>query len=152
MIIVSGEAINEIKLQSMKTKLHLRKALLLVMFLFATFVSFSVQLNPRITNYKIKLALVLNNSGKVIRLFWMALKFVAVKFFGAYTLALLLLVSLLILLWVYTKTGDSIEMTSGVIILIVFLVQQIYVWLRVAGKVWFLSSQFEYYLMNNRED
>ncbi len=29
---------------------------------------------------------------------------------------------------------------------------KIYVWLRVASKVWFLGGQFEYYLMNNSED
>ena len=99
-----------------------------------------------------KFALVHNNSRKVIRSLWTALKFVTLKFFGAYTLALLLLATLLLLLWGYVKIGGSLKMTSGLMILVVFIVQQIYVWVRVAGKVWFLSAQFEYYLMNNRED
>lgn len=104
-----------------------------------------------INNYA-KFAIVHNNSRKVIRSLWVAFKFVSVKFLGAYTLALLLIATLLILFWGYMKTGGSIEATSGMTIFVVFLLQQIYVWLRVAGKVWFLAGQFEYYLMNNRKD
>ena len=104
-----------------------------------------------INNYA-KFALVHNNSRKVLRLLWLATKFVTVKFFNAYTLTLLLFIVPLIFLFGYMKISGTLEMNSGLMILVVFLVQQIYVWLRMANKVWFLSGQFEYYLMNNRED
>ena len=104
-----------------------------------------------INNYA-KFALVHNNSQKVLSSLWTAAKFVTLKFFNTYNLALLLLIVPIIFLLGYMKISGVLEMNSGLMILIVFLVQQIYVWLRMAGKVWFLSGQFEYYLMNNLED
>ncbi len=104
-----------------------------------------------INNYA-KFALVHNNSRKVLRSLWSAVKFVSGKFFGAYTLTLLLLIVPIVLLIGYMKLSGSLQMTSGMMILVVFILQQIYVWLRVANKVWFLAGQFEYYKMNNRED
>ncbi len=91
-----------------------------------------------INNYA-KFALVHNNSQKVLRSLWMAAKFVTRKFFNTYSLALLLLIVPIIFLFVYMKISGILEMNSGLMILIVFLVQQIYVWLRMANKVWFLS-------------
>ena len=104
-----------------------------------------------INNYA-KFALVHNNSRKALSLLWAAAKFVTRKFFNTYSLALLLLVVPIIFLLGYLKISGFLEMNSGLMILIVFLVQQIYVWLRMACKVWFLSGHFEYYLMNNTND
>ncbi len=101
-----------------------------------------------INNYA-KFALVHNNSRKVLRLLWTAAKFVTRNLFNTYSLALLLLIAPIIFLFGYMKISGVLEMNSGLMILVVFLVQQIYVWLRMAGKIWFLSGQFEYYLMNN---
>ena len=104
-----------------------------------------------INNYA-KFALVHNNSRKVLHSLWLAMKFVTGKFFGTYTLTLLLLIVPVMLFYVFMKIGGSLEMTSGLMILIVFIIQQIYIWLRVASKVWFLSGQFEYYLLNNSKE
>jgi hypothetical protein len=104
-----------------------------------------------INNYA-KFALVHNNSRKVLRSLWSAVKFVTWRFFGVYTLTLLLLIVPALLFYSFMKIGGSMDMTSGLMILMVFIVQQIYVWLRVACKVWFLGGQFEYYLMNNSKN
>ena len=104
-----------------------------------------------INNYA-KFALAHNNSRKVLRSLWSAVKFVTWRFFGAYTLTLLLLIVPAFLFYSFMKIGGSMDMTSGLMILMVFIVQQIYVWLRVACKVWFLGGQFEYYLMNNSKN
>ncbi len=104
-----------------------------------------------INNYA-KFAIVHNNSRKIVRLLWSATKFVTAKIFNTYTLALLLLIVPLLFLFAYIKFSGSFEMNSTFTIIVVFIVQQIYVWLRMANKIWFLSGQFEYYLMNNRED
>lgn len=104
-----------------------------------------------INNYA-KFALVHNNSRKVLRSLWSATKFVTVNFFNAYTLTLLLLIVPLLFLFGYMKLSGSLSMNSVFTIIVVFILQQIYVWLRMANKVWFLSGQFEYYLMNNREN
>lgn len=104
-----------------------------------------------INNYA-KFALVHNNSRKVIRLLWAAIKFVTVKICSTYTLTLLLLVVPLLFLFGYMKFSGSFGISSAITIIIVFIVQQVSVWLRMANKIWFLSGQFEYYLINNRED
>ena len=125
-----------------------------IFFLFLPFGIFHLMVMVylfTINNYA-KFALVHNNSRKVLRSLWTATKFVTWRFFSAYTLTLLLLVVPALLLYSFMKIGGSMEMTTGLMILMVFIVQQIYVWLRVASKVWFLGGQFEYYLMNNSKD
>ncbi len=103
-----------------------------------------------INNYT-KFILVHKDSRKVLHSIWSATRFVTGKFFGAYSLVLLLLIVPVVFLILYMKLSGALEMTSGILILIVFIIQQIYIWLRVANKVWFLAGQFEYYLMNNQD-
>jgi hypothetical protein len=125
-----------------------------IFFLFLPFGIFHLMVMAylfTINNYA-KFALVHNNSRKVLGSLWFAVKFVTRRFFSAYTLTLLLLIVPTLLFYSFMKIGGSMEMTSGLMILAVFIVQQIYVWLRVACKVWFLGGQFEYYLMNNSKD
>ena len=98
-----------------------------------------------ISNYA-RFILVHKNSKKVFRAIWHASKFVSGRLFGTYGLLFLLFILPVLLLLGYFKFSEQVEMTTGLLILLVFLVQQFYIWLRMATRIWALASQFDYYL------
>ncbi len=103
-----------------------------------------------VSNYT-KFIIVHKGSRLVLKSIWEALKFVSAKFLGTYGLILLLFLFPLLLMMLYYKASVNIEVTSGLLIFMVFLMQQIYLWLREATRVWAYSSQFDYYLICNQK-
>lgn len=99
-----------------------------------------------ISNYS-RFILVHEDSKKVFKSIWKSLKFVSSKFFGTYGLILLLLIFPGLLTVIYFKTSGIVDMTSGLLIFLAFLIQQFYIWLKQAFRVWAYSSQFDYYLI-----
>lgn len=99
-----------------------------------------------ISNYT-RFILVHDNSRIVLRAIWNAIKFVSARFFGTYGLAILLFIFPVLLLFGYFKFSEQVEMTSGLLIFLVFLAQQFYIWLRMATRVWAYASQFDYYIV-----
>lgn len=97
-----------------------------------------------ITDYS-RFMLVLNDSGKVLKSIWLATKFVTRKFPRTYGLYLMLLVIPLILFYLYMIASRTIGMTSGLTILIMFVLQQLFIWLRISLRIWTFASQFDYY-------
>ena len=97
-----------------------------------------------INNYT-KFILVSEDTHKVLRTIWAAVKFVSAKFLGTYGLVVLLFVVPVVVIVGYWGLSNSLEMTSGLMILLVFVMQQVFIWLRVSFKVWFLAGQFDYF-------
>jgi hypothetical protein len=97
-----------------------------------------------ITDYS-RFILVLNDSGKVLKSIWLATKFVIRKFPGTYGLYLMLLVIPLILFYLYMIVSRTVGMTSGLTILFMFVLQQLFIWLRINLRIWTFASQFDYY-------
>jgi hypothetical protein len=90
-----------------------------------------------------KIILVKEDSKKV----WCSLaggfKFTFRKTHKTFTLYLLLLVFPIILTALYFLIEDFIGMRSSFTILVMFVIQQIVVWLRIFSKVWILGGEYE---------
>ncbi len=99
-----------------------------------------------INNYT-KIMIVETDTRKVLKSIWRATVFVSKKFFGAYTLTILLSVVPVVLLFIFLKISGAMQPDSAGMIFIVFVIQQIYLWLRSAMKVWFMAGQVEYFRM-----
>lgn len=94
-----------------------------------------------------KIILFRDDSKKVFKSIWGSIKFVFRHFFGAYTLFLLLLIAPVIFFILYLWLDSSIGMVSGITIFIMFLIQQILIWLRTWVKIWFLGGELSYFDM-----
>jgi hypothetical protein len=103
-----------------------------------------------ISNYS-RFIIVQTGSRLVLKSIWKALKFISSKFFGTYGLILLLFIFPLLFLMIYLKASTHVEMTSGLMIFFAFLIQQFYIWLKEAFRIWTYSSQFDYYMMYNND-
>jgi len=99
-----------------------------------------------INNYT-RIIIVGNDSRKVWGSLWSATVFVSKRFFGAYSLTVLLSLIPVVLLWIYWNLSDAMQPDSAGLIFIVFVVQQMYLWLRSAMKIWLMAGQVEYYGM-----
>lgn len=97
-----------------------------------------------ITDYT-RIMLVGSKSKKVLKQFWKALKFVSHRFFGTYGLYLLLLVAPVIILILYFKLSGLLNVASALMILLMLLIQQLFIWLRAGFRVWIFASQVSYY-------
>jgi len=93
-----------------------------------------------------RFAIVRNDTRKVFRTIFQSVKFVSVKFPFTYGLYLMLLVAPVLLFYLYSLLSNVIGMTSGITILIMFIIQQMFIWSRVFTRVWTFASQFDYYL------
>lgn len=92
-----------------------------------------------------KVILFREDSKKVLKSIWTSTKFVLRHFLGAYFLYLLLLIAPVVLFILYFLSDESIGMVSGFTIFIMFLIQQILIWLRTWIKIWFLGSELTYF-------
>ncbi|NPA37391.1 MAG: hypothetical protein GXO47_11140 [Chlorobi bacterium] len=99
-----------------------------------------------IVNYA-KIIIVSKDTRKVLRSIWEAVKFVTGKFAGAYSLTLLLMIVPLLLIYVYFKVFGFLSMDSGWVVFGMFVIQQLFLWLRAAMRIWFLAGLAEYYRM-----
>jgi len=95
-----------------------------------------------INNYT-KIIIVAEDTRKVLGSLWNATKFVSRKFFGAYTLTILLSIIPILLIIFYWKL--DLNATSGWTIFFILIVQQIFVFLRSYMRIWFLAGQVDYY-------
>ncbi|MCP5064664.1 MAG: hypothetical protein GY936_19690 [Ignavibacteriae bacterium] len=92
-----------------------------------------------------KIKLVTGNTTKVFRTFWHSIKFTFRHFFGTYTLYVLLTIVPILFFVIYYFIDSTIGMTSGITIVVMFLIQQLFIWVRVVSKIWFYSSQLLYH-------
>jgi len=92
-----------------------------------------------------KIKLVTEESTKVFSAFWQAVKFTLRHLFGTHTLFSIQLVFPILLFIMYYFTDSLVGMSSGTTIIIMFIVQQVFVYLRVINKMWLYGSQISYY-------
>ena len=92
-----------------------------------------------------KIRIVVEDTRKVFKTFWLSIKFVFKHFVGTYLLYLLLLIFPFLLLVIYLLFEKSFNADSAKTILTIFFIQQFFIWFRVFGKVWFLRSELYYY-------
>ena len=90
--------------------------------------------------------LVKYDSNQVLRSLWESTRFVTRNIIFTYGLYLMLLVAPVILIYLFMLFSNIVEMGSGVAILLMFIVQQIFIWSRVFTRIWTFDSQLEYYL------
>ena len=82
----------------------------------------------------------------------MAVKFVVRHFFSTYALYLLLLIVPLLAAFLFMKfVGSTDPVTAGAVVLLFFL-QQIYIWLRGGFRIWVLAGQTEYFRMQKEAE
>jgi len=93
-----------------------------------------------------RFSIVRNDSRNVFITIFRSLKFVSRKFPFTYGLYLMLLVAPVALIYSYTLLSNVIGMTSGITILVMFLIQQLFIWAKVFTRVWTFASQFDYFL------
>jgi hypothetical protein len=92
-----------------------------------------------------KIILFRNNSKKVIKALLKSFGFVFRNLIGAYALFIIIFLVPVFLFLIYLLIDSSPGMISTVTILIMFIVQQMYVWLRVFIKIWLLGSELSFY-------
>lgn len=96
-----------------------------------------------------KIILFKEDSRKVIRAIGRSAKFVFRHFIGTYALYLIILAGLVLSFVLYFILDNAIGMISGFTILVMFLIQQIFIWLRVLIKIWFLGSELSFFDIKN---
>lgn len=92
-----------------------------------------------------KFYLELKNSFNIFKAFWKGIKYVFSHFFKTYFLYLILLFLPAVIMYVYLYFESDIKMATGIGILIVLAMQQVFVLLRVFLRIWILASQFKMY-------
>ncbi len=92
-----------------------------------------------------KFYLVLNDSFNIFKGFWKGVKYVFGHFLKTYFLYLFLLFIPAVVMYIYWYYEADMKMATGIGILIVFAMQQGFIFLRVFLRVWVLSSQFKMY-------
>ena len=92
-----------------------------------------------------KVILFREDSKKVLKSIWTSTKFLLRHFFGAFFLYLLLLIAPVVFFILYFLLDGSIGMVSGFTIFVMFLIQQLIIWLRTWIKIWFLGSELSYF-------
>ena len=92
-----------------------------------------------------KIKIVIEDTNKVFKTFWKAIKFTLKHLFSTYILYGLLLLFSILLFAVYYFIEKPFVMDSAKTILTMFFIQQIFIWLRIFSKVWFLRSELYYY-------
>jgi len=92
-----------------------------------------------------KIILVKEDSKKVWRALWGSFKFTLKKLYLTYPLYIILSIVPAVLFILYFWLDSAIGMHSGLTILLMFLIQQIFIWVRLFAKVWILGSQYEFF-------
>lgn len=92
-----------------------------------------------------KFYLVLNNSFNVFKAFGQGVKYVFRHFIKTYLLYLFLLFLPAVIMYLYLYLERDIKMATGLGILMVFLMQQAFIFLRNFLRAWILGSQYMLY-------
>jgi len=106
-----------------------------VHFIFFIFISI-------VSDYA-KIILVKEDSKKVWRAIRSSFKFTVKKLYITFPLYIILLIAPALLFLVYFRLEEFIGMTSSAGILIMFIVQQVFIWSRLFSKVWILGSGYD---------
>ncbi len=92
-----------------------------------------------------KIFIVKNDSKKVFKSFWNGIKFSIKHLFSTYTLYILLTIVPIVITIMYFFADSEIGMISTKRILVMLIFQQLFIWFRVFTKIWFLSSEYNFY-------
>ena len=92
-----------------------------------------------------RIDVVINNETKMRRALWYGIKFTFRNFFKTFSLSLMLFFIGIIVLVIYNPIADSLHTPNALIILILFIVQQIYMFTRMTLKLTLYSSQVKLY-------
>ncbi len=93
-----------------------------------------------VTDYA-KIMMVENKKYKPFKTLFKSFKFVLKHFLSTYILYLSLLIVPVVLLIVYFGLEAQIGMSTGIQILIILIIQQLFIWCRVFIKIWILGSE-----------
>lgn len=94
-----------------------------------------------------KVAIYHGSRKKVLRHLWKSVKWVISRFSSAFVLAILLLIIPLgLILLFYFLRKDLVVDTTG-LILLVFIVQQVVIWLKCLLRIWRFRSIYRYYTL-----
>lgn len=100
-----------------------------------------------ITDYT-RFMLVNSDSKKVLKQFWKGVKYVTGKFASTYGLYLMLMVAPWVFIFLYFKVSNLFYVTSGLWVLVLLILQQLFIWLRAGFRVWIFASQAAYFQEN----
>jgi hypothetical protein len=92
-----------------------------------------------------KFYLELNDSHNIFKAFWDGIKYVFKHFIKTLSLYFILLFLPVVIMYVYLYFEKDYKMATSVGILIVFLMQQAFIFLRVFLRTWILSSELKIY-------
>ena len=97
-----------------------------------------------VTDYA-RFRMVIEDTPKVLKSIWLSVRFVIRKFIFTYGLYLMLLILPVALFYITMVLSGVIMATSGWMLLLVFVLQQLFIWLRMGFRIWTFSSQLEYF-------
>ena len=92
-----------------------------------------------------RIKLVLTDGGKVFKAFRQAVKFVFRRFFRAWILYLMVGLIFVIGSFIYLEVSTALPGHNMMFILVTFVLQQVYIMLRLSVKVDFYAAQMSYY-------
>ncbi len=92
-----------------------------------------------------KFYIVLNDSINIFNAFWKGLKYTFSNFIRVYVLYLWVLIIPIALTYIYIKVSDDIGMLAITGIILTFLLNQIFILLRIFFRVWLFASELELY-------
>lgn len=92
-----------------------------------------------------KFYLVLNNKKNFFKAILEATRYINKHFFKTYFLYILLLIVPFLVFYLYLKLSSDIGMATIFGVIVMFVVQQIFIFVKIWLKVWFYSSQFDLY-------
>ncbi len=90
-----------------------------------------------------KIILVKEDSKKVLRALWNSFIFSVKRIYLVYTMYLLLLVVPLIIVIAYAALEINANINSGLMVAIMFALQQLFIWARIFCKAWILGSEYD---------
>jgi hypothetical protein len=112
---------------------------LVTWFFFQMLFSFFIWI---ISDYA-KIIIVKENSKRVLKPLWYSIIFTVKKIHVTYPLYVILMLTTIVLYILYFTAESYIGSETTFSIILIFLFQQIFIWLRLFAKVWTLGSQFD---------
>jgi hypothetical protein len=105
---------------------------------------FPVMLLLMIADYS-KISIVVNDERKVLKAAWLSTKFVFSHFFRTFGLELLMLLVVIVLFTIYALLDLAIGMTTGLTIIVMLIIQQLFMISRAWSKVFFFGGEMSLY-------
>jgi len=92
-----------------------------------------------------KFILALDDSKKAFKAFLGAIRFCFKKFFSLFPLYIVITLLFVLVVYLYSQVSSLISHSTIATLLILFIIQQIFIWSRIAFRYWFLASHYQYY-------